>query len=179
MSYKKRRLFVFTMAAFLLCGCASRTTTTVNTVLDVGFWFLNAGNYLLTEWGEKPDDYEEYKGTYVSSYRYEFKHDGTAYFDAVYLFEAEAGEGRYEEHEIGVYKASGIGPNKTISVSLPSRNTALTWEPNPRDPTGELVFRMWEKRIMSFGKTSAEHEAKANITVYLMFYSEYISPRPL
>lgn len=179
MSYKKRRLFVFAATAFLLCGCASRTTTMVNTVLDVGFRLLNAGNYLLTEWGEKPADYEEYRGTYISSYRYEFKHDGTAYFDAVYLFEAEAGEGRYEEHEIGVYKASGIGPNKTISVSLPSRNAVLTWEPNPRDPIGELVFRMWEKRKLSFEEFYGIGLGADDKDIYFMLSSENISPWPL
>ena len=180
MRYKNRlSLVLLAVFASALFSCSKRTNTVTYTVYDVGFIFLNAGNKRLTEWGGIPEGYIEYKGSYVRSYHYSFKHDGTVLFDAVYGFKDESGENFYEEHEIGTYSSIALGPNQTISIMLPSRTALWTWEPNPRDPTGELVFRTWEKRTLSFGFVDDQHPEIMNADCFFMFYSEKVSPHPL
>ena len=177
----KRKMFLTILALIsgCLCGCVQRTNTVTLTVYDVGFRFLNAGNMRLTEWGGIPEGYIEYKGSYIRSYHYVFKHDGTVSFDATYGFEKSPGEGLYEEHETGTYSSRVLGPNQTIDIVLPSRRAKWTWEPNPRNPIDSLVFRTYEKRVMDFGAVDDAHSAMENVEVFLMFYSERVSPRPL
>ena len=178
MKFKKTIVATLVLATHL-CACSMKTVQKVSTVFDIGAHCINAGNYRLTEWGSIPPDYEEYLGVYISSYRYVLKHDGTISFDATYLFERVSGEGRYEEHEVGVYQASELGPNKKIDIALPSRRCVLTWEPNPREPTGNLVGRLWEQRTMVFPFKESSISRGDSVDVYIVLVSENLSPWPL
>ena len=171
--FKRLLLVLFLTMAF--SSCTMRTNTISSTIFDTGIRAVNIGNYQLTEWGTKPADYEEYLGTYILSCRYVFRHDGTVKYRRVYL---DHGVQTIEEDE-GTYYSRTLGPNATIQVSLSYRSATLTWEPNPREPDGSLVFRLWEERIMPLPKANDSRPEECISKLYFMFYSENISPHPL
>ena len=172
-------LFILCLPLFALQSCALRTGVKNNTVFDVSFKIVSAGNYALSEWGLRPPGYEDYYASYVKTYQYRFFHDGSVVFDATYGFTRAGESNTFVEHESGTYYASVMGPKQTITLALASRATVLTWEPNPRDPTGSLVFRVWEKRIMDFESIDDTHPAKSNVELYVVLLSQSISPTPL
>ncbi len=172
---------VFLLAFTLLClgSCVARTALQASTVFDVRFSLVSAGNMALTEWQIIPPDYEDYLGSYIKTYSFRFYHDGSVTFSATYGFTKIGEDKPYCEEENGSYTSITMGPGGTISVSLPSRETLLTWEPNPRDPTGSLVFRIWEHRTMTFDYIDEDHPAITDADLYVVLRSESISPRPI
>lgn len=170
-----KRFLSLLLLATMLSSCTTRTKTVDSTVFDTGIKAVNIGNHRLTEWGAKPADYEEYLGTYILSCRYVFRHDGTVNYRRVYLNHGV----QMTEEDDGRYYSRVLGPNATIQISLSSRSATLTWEPNPREPHGSLVFRLWEERVMSLPEAGDSRPEKESSSVYFMFYSENVSPHPL
>lgn len=176
---KLRRVQTLALTLLFLGSCSMRTATTNTTVLGVKFSMVSAGNMPLTEWQIIPPEYEDYRGSYIKSYSYRFYHDGSVEFTATYGFSSDAGNQPFSEKETGIYRADNMGPGQRINVTLPTRATILTWEPNPRDPTGDLVFRIWENRLMDFGYVDDNHPARQNVNGYVVLRSESISPGPI
>ena len=177
MRYRSRLLPMLALLA--LGSCPVRTATSNSTVFDVQFTMVSAGNIPLTEWQDIPQGYEDYRASYIKSYSYRFYHNGSMEFVALYGFFGDTGDELYCEKEVGTYQAAKMGPYQRINIALSTRETVLTWEPNPRDPAGNLVFRVWENRIMDFGCVDDDHPAQENVNVYIVLLSQSISPHPL
>ena len=177
MRFKLFPLVLFPLLA--LGSCSMRTAVTNSTVFDVQFSMVSAGNIPLTEWQITPPEYEDYYGSYIKSYSYRFYHDGSVEFSATYGFAKDVGDVPYSEKEMGTYFAWTMGPNQTISITLPTRTAVLTWEPNPREPYGSLVFRVWENRVMDFGYVDEAHPDRKNVNGYIVLRSQSITPHPI
>lgn len=163
---KKIAILIFS-SAILLCGCSRYTKSNKDTIFENNFYIVSAGNYELNELDEKPDDYEEYYGLYILSYSYDIHHDGTISRNATYF----DGENKMTESKMGTYKAYSMGPNQKIWITFDDEQSILTWEPNWRDPSGSLAYRLHETKIMSF---LAEER-----TAHIVLRSKHISLNPI